>query len=227
MYRNSFFQDAVGVHVATPAIAAEGAIGPYPTGGLKAGLYVDLERREEGTMRTSLVLLIIGGLVAFGAGVLTNPTPAAALEQKIFKKASRLACPDRPDHSLVLHCDKILFTPKGPRTVLRCPANSVDTGPPPKQAASQGFFPQHDGPVAFRRGDQLDIKVRDNPRQVADVREKVARFLSDIGCRASVNGRRRGSQIQKQHIKILDVEYVVIPPSLRAVKQPWPGDGVE
>ena len=70
MSRNSFLQDAVGVRVATPERAAEGAIGQYPTGGLKAGVSVDLERREEGTMRTRFVLLCIGVLVAFGAGAL-------------------------------------------------------------------------------------------------------------------------------------------------------------
>ncbi len=198
MSRNSFFQNAGGVLVATPEIEAEGAVGQSPKGGMKAGLYVDLERREEGTMRTSLVLLFIGVLVAFGGGVLTNPTPAAA----VAPGPSPLACPAvmNPDPFAVTHCDKILFSPKGHGLVFQCPSFYVEP---------------YDNPgvdiIRFDSNDTLDIKVLDDPQKVADVRAKVAQFMNQSGCFAEKD--HHATPIDKTQIKILDVEYVVIPPS--------------
>jgi len=157
-------------------------------------------------MRTSLVLLFIGVLVAFGAGVLTNPTPANADNDGLatFNPGLGLACPNVNFSIYVLHCDKILFSPEGQRLVIQCPSPVVE---PYDSAAGNGPFTVS----RFDKNDQLDIKVLDNPQRVADVREKVAQFLNVLGCTA-FDQRRQDATILKQDIKIIDVEYVVIPP---------------
>ena len=130
-------------------------------------------------MRTRFVFLFIGVLVAFGAGALTFPTPAAAESDSI--QFQGLACPDfqfsgtgTGNGPEVVHCDKILFKPKG-KVLIQCPSESVE---PYGELAGFGTF------SVFGKEDRLDIKVRDNPQKVADVREKVAQFLIASGCTA-------------------------------------------
>ena len=167
-------------------------------------------------MRTRFVLLFISVLVILGAGALTFPTPAVAdgdhLNQLPNPTGVSIACPDFQNvlwsadsvqsaqvggysGSGVVHCDKILFSPK---TRITCPSEAVE---PYSELAGPATFEN------FGRSDQLDIKVLDNPQKVADVRAKVVLFLKELNCI-----RANGNQIQKSNIKVLDVEYVVFQP---------------
>ena len=135
-------------------------------------------------------ILILAIAVAFVAGIMatgsliyaqgppsgTPPTPTHVEVVPIPKAA----CPPQ----FVQHWDKIIFT------------------------AIELFFPfdSPDGKTELREDIQFDVKVRDNPDELADLKQKTADKLTELGYKLE------GTEIPISFasIQIIDVEYSII-----------------
>ena len=99
---------------------------------------------------------------------------ASAVAQDAWAAAATCPGPDvTGSHWEVKHWDKIIFKIVGNRS---------------------------DTHSRYRHNTELDIKVEDDPDEVADLKDKVVKFLE----RDYSNGN-----VKRQHIHIVDVEYAI------------------
>jgi hypothetical protein len=123
---------------------------------------------------------------AAAAALLSSLTAAYAAVPPVDAQgaAARIRCGTSAAGSAVYaaHADKIIFALAG----------ALPAADPDDQAALN----------AVPRDTELDIKVLDNPRTVADLKGKVLSFLGAVDNAAT-----------RQNVKIIDVEYAMVCPT--------------
>ncbi len=143
------------------------------------------------------------------AALLTLGLSSVAMAMDSFEARDPFAirpCPSFNHTDRVIQCAKIVFSPT---RQIRCPANVID--PTPRNSVNDWLY---------NTDDVLDIKVLDNPRQVADIRAKIERFMRhNLGCtetsRAMENEEENGgwSNVGREDFHVISVEYAIVPPA--------------